>query len=184
MKSISIPINVLKAAVLCCGTSDVRYYLQGVAISSKSIVSTDGHILFNHPLNGEDETIYIVHNEDLKTLFKNLDKKHTHIDFIKLDNAYYFMCGEYRQFVSLIDGNYPDVNRVFISAERGVQASEGVKQVRMSHEYLSLIAKVTKTLKLNKHDYPFFNFSTNTEACVVTYETSDVKMYYMPCRTK
>ena len=183
MKSISIPVNVLKAVSLCCGMNDVRYYLQGVMISEQAIVATDGHIMFKHPLAGSDEAQYIIHCDDLKILFKNLDKKTTHVDFVKLDGAYYFMSGEYRQFVALIDGKYPDFNRVINSAERAVLSSEGVKRIRMSHEYLTLVGKVTKALKLQKYDYPYFDFSTSTDTCTISYETCETKLYYMPCKS-
>lgn len=183
MKSISIPVNVLKAASLCCSVSDVRYYLQGVMISEQAIVATDGHILFKQPLGGSNETQYIVHCDDLKILFKNLDKKITHVDFVKLDGTYYFMSGEYKQFAALIDGKYPDFNRVINSVERALLSSEGIKQIRMNHEYLTLISKVTKALKLHKFDYPYFDFSTSTDTCVISYETCKTKLYYMPCKS-
>ena len=183
MKSISIPVSVLKAASLCCGVNDVRYYLQGVMISEQAIVATDGNIMFKHPVIGSDEAQYIVHCDDLKILFKNLDKKITHVDFVKLDSAYYFMSGEYKQFVALIDGKYPDFNRVINSAERATLSSEGIKQIRMSHEYLTLISKVTKALKLHKFDYPYFDFSTSADTCIVSYETCETKLYYMPCKS-
>ena len=60
MKSISIPVSVLKAASLCCGVNDVRYCLQGVMISEKAIVATDGNIMFKHPLVGSGEIQCIV----------------------------------------------------------------------------------------------------------------------------
>ena len=183
MKSISIPVNVLKAASLCCGLNDVRHHLQGVMISGQAIVATDGNIMFKHPVIGSDEAQYIVHCDDLKILFKNLDKKITHVDFVKLDSAYYFMSGEYKQFVALIDGKYPDFNRVINSAERATLSSEGIKQIRMSHEYLTLISKVTKALKLHKFDYPYFDFSTSVGTCIVSYETCETKLYYMPCKS-
>lgn len=187
MKSISLPINVLKAAMLCCGANDVRYYLQGVCISEQALISTDGHIMFKHEISNTrsgGENKYIIHYEDLKILFKNLDKKTTHVDFVKLDNAYYFMSGEYKQFVALIDGKYPDIDRVINSAERAVLGSEGIKQIRFNHEYLMLVSKVTKALKLHKFDYPFFDFSTSTDTCIISYGTCNTKMYYMPCRTR
>lgn len=184
MKSISLSVNVLKAAVLCCGTNDVRYYLQGVCISEQAVIATDGHIMFKHPMNGINEQQYIIHYEDLKTLFKNLDKKTTNVDFVKIDNAYYFMSGEYKQFVALIDAKYPDIDRVINSAERAILGSEGIKQIRLNHEYLMLVNKVTKALKLHKADYPFFDFSTSIDTCVISYETCNAKMYYMPCRTR
>ena len=183
MKSISIPVSVLKAASLCCGVNDVRYYLQGVMISEQAIVTTDGNIMFKYTLVGSDEAQYIVHCDDLKILFKNLDKKTMHVDFVKLDDAYYFMSGEYKQFVPLIDGKYPDFNRVIDRAELGVLSSEGIKHIRMSHEYLALIGKITKALKIHKFDYPYFDFSTSTETCVISYETCKVKLYYMPCKS-
>ena len=189
MKTISLSVNVLKAAMLCCGTNDVRYYLQGVCISEQAVISTDGHIMFKHPMNGNpsddnNEQQYIIHYEDLKTLFKNLDKKVTKVDFVKLDNAYYFISEDYKQLVALIDGKYPDIDRVIQSAERAILGSEGIKQIRLNHEYLMLVNKVTKALKLHKFDYPFFDFSTSIDTCIISYETCNAKMYYMPCRTR
>ena len=64
MKSISIPVSVLKAASLCCGVNDVRYYLQGVMISEQAIVATDGNIMFKYTLVGSDKVQYIVHCDD------------------------------------------------------------------------------------------------------------------------
>ena len=184
MKSISLSVNVLKAAMLCCSTNDVRYYLQGICISDQAVISTDGRIMFKYPLDGNSEHQYIIHYEDLKTLFKNLDKEVTRVDFVKLDNAYYFISEGYRQLVPLIDAKYPDTTRVINSAERSVSGSEGIKQIRLNHKYLMLVSKVTKALKLHKFDYPLFDFSTSTGKCIISYETCNVKMYYIPCSTR
>lgn len=183
MKVISLPINALKAAVLCCGLNDIRYYLKGVCISEQSITATDGNIMFTYPMGGVDDKEYIIHSEDLKILFKNIDKTVKSIDFINIDGIYYLRCEDYTQKIELLDEGYPDVKRVISSAERAVTCSEGVKQIRLNHEYLLLVNKVTKALKLHKFDYPLFDFSTSTNTCIISYETCGVKMYCMPCRT-
>lgn len=44
---LTIPTNVLKAALICASTEQVRYYLNGVYVDPKGfLVSTDGHRLF------------------------------------------------------------------------------------------------------------------------------------------
>ena len=44
---LTIPTNILKAALICASTEQVRYYLNGVYVDPAGfIVSTDGHRLF------------------------------------------------------------------------------------------------------------------------------------------
>ena len=43
----TLPVDLLRAALVCCSTEETRYYLNGVCIQpSGHIVSTDGHRLF------------------------------------------------------------------------------------------------------------------------------------------
>jgi DNA polymerase III sliding clamp (beta) subunit (PCNA family) len=57
--TILLPVDLLKAALVCCSTEETRYYLNGVCITpSGHIVSTDGHRLFagryaDNPVEGE-----------------------------------------------------------------------------------------------------------------------------------
>lgn len=43
-----IPAKVFEAARLCMGTKDVRYYLNGVCITSKAVTATDGHTMYHY----------------------------------------------------------------------------------------------------------------------------------------
>lgn len=55
----TLPVDLLRAALVCCSTEETRYYLNGVCITpSGHIVSTDGHRLFagryaNAPVEGD-----------------------------------------------------------------------------------------------------------------------------------
>lgn len=42
MKTIRLDIKTLKAALQCCGKTDVRYYLNGVFVEGNRIVATNG----------------------------------------------------------------------------------------------------------------------------------------------
>lgn len=180
-----LPVNVLKASLLCVGANDVRYHLQGVAINSYSVASTDGNILFNHVLDEDADTNekrLIIHNEDLKLFLKSLDKGVTEIELINIDGCYYLKVENKTQFVALIAANYPDIMRVINSADRGTSASDGITNVRLNSGYLVLADKVKKALKLHKYNHPYFDFSTKNDTCIISFDNCSSKLYLMPCR--
>lgn len=180
-----LQVNVLKASLLCVGVNDVRHCLQGVAINSYSITSTDGNILFNHVLDEDADTNekrLIIHNEDLKLFLKSLDKGVSEIELINNDGCYYLKSENKTQLVALIAANYPDVMRVINSADLGIGTSDGITNVRLNSDYLILTGKVKKALKLHKYNHPYFNFSTKNDTCIISFDNCSSKLYLMPCR--
>lgn len=72
MLNFKIPLAVLKAAIISAAKSDIRFYLQGVAIDKGNVVSTDGHRLFYVELDELDSNMQqvIIPREAIEYLSK------------------------------------------------------------------------------------------------------------------
>ena len=108
-----IPIlaNQLAAVSLLAAKTDVRYYLNGVAISQGHLVATDGKALAAVSLNDvpPDYTV-IIPLDAIKTFLSMLSPKFRKTGAINLDTeAFELSCGtEIRLPFRPIEGRYPD----------------------------------------------------------------------------
>lgn len=135
--SVQIPANVLRAALVCAGSRDVRYYLNGVYVDTRKgahidIVSTDGHRMFAHRIDLKEVTPaelrreWILDRNDLTDVLKGATSIHlTGVDdgfavariMLKKD-----LRGKRRQLIGMIDGKYPDWTRVLGSSLAAAEA--------------------------------------------------------------
>jgi len=98
--------------------NDARYYLNGVNldISEKSIVfcGTDGHRLSRYTLDIETATTgsCILPKKSTLELLRQLIKIDGNILININENHFSFSVGGYSYVTTLVDGNYPDTNRV------------------------------------------------------------------------
>ncbi|WGH28540.1 hypothetical protein 13VV501A_gene0044 [Vibrio phage 13VV501A] len=119
--------QAVKAAKIFAATNDLRYYLNGVALYIvdsgviESVVATDGHcmaIIGNETL--PRVTPAIVANKDVDTLVNALS-----VNPYAIVDGFTLIVGEYR--IPLVDGRFPDVQRVIPKKERNAGAVIGIQ---------------------------------------------------------
>lgn len=138
MHVIELPVDLLKAALVCCSTEETRYYLNGVHISTSGhIVSTDGHRMFvGKPKGKRLEASLIIPLDTIKKALSGF--KRPEID-LTIDGASHTL-GDIK--FTPVDGTFPDWERVLPAAE--LKASEG--QVHFNPIYFGDLAKISKVL--------------------------------------
>ena len=106
---LTIPTNVLKAALICASTEQVRYYLNGVYVDPKGfLVSTDGHRLFCAQIDLEGQSPFegwIIPREAIKQALTGhkgdtIEVTQTRVGVVSCKP---------------VDGSYPDWRRVLPS---------------------------------------------------------------------
>ena len=114
--SIEVPTAVLKAALICASTEQVRYYLNGVYVDPKGfLVSTDGHRAFVGKIDLTDVPAFdgwIICRDVLKRALTGYKADTITIAPDRVGNS---LCQP-------IDGTYPDWRRVVPSDLTGVTA--------------------------------------------------------------
>ncbi|QQV88662.1 hypothetical protein [Kosakonia phage Kc166B] len=168
-------IKNLKAHNLTKAKTDVRYYLMGVCFTGSEIWSTNGHVAMRSSDKLNDlltkpvivglgrmttvrgaETAVIDTDAGICYFIPQVIDKRADLDMIDYKADRLDVCT-----ASVIDGNFPDLNRVFPpeNAEPGP-----VSVIGFNTEYLKLTSDVAKVLKL-KHPYATINFQgDNTKA--------------------
>ena len=73
MDSVSIPMWIIRGALMCAAEEDVRYYICGVYFDFRAgrVVSTDGHILFVARIDKADRDSLLIHRDVLEIAMKS-----------------------------------------------------------------------------------------------------------------
>lgn len=175
--SITIPANFVVALSNLAATKDVRYYLNGVYISSKkgvlSMVATDGHLLgCLSKLTDIDDFSLILSNDTVKkmSIFKDKDVTLTlqascHGDTVLFGDI------EGLKFEA-IDGKYPDFERVLHPTDK-VYSNQAAQ---LDFELLAKFVKVAKALGCkDKAGQWFIQYNGATESCSISCPNVDTK---------
>lgn len=148
MTSIStIPVQILKAALMFAPKADVRYYLRGVCVdpSRRIVVATDGHTLLAARYPGADTdaadgAAFIVPRETVELGIKSLDRKtalaETEIEHDSRTRALRVgrVAGE------AIDGTFPDYDKVLPKHPSGKVTQFNADYLARAQDALMLIA--------------------------------------------
>lgn len=175
--SITIPANFVVALSNLAATKDVRYYLNGVYISSKkgvlSMVATDGHLLgCLSKLTDIDDFSLILSNDTVKkmSIFKDKDVTLTlqascHEDTVLFGDV------EGLKFEA-IDGKYPDFERVLHPTDK-VYSNQAAQ---IDFELLAKFVKVAKSMGCkDKAGQWFIQYNGATESCSISCPNVDTK---------
>lgn len=148
---VSLPVDILKAALVCCSTEETRYYLNGVCITpSGHIVSTDGHRLFagryaDTPVEGEI-IIPLAAVKKALTGYKGNDITLT--DSRKAGGS----CTLGDITFTPVDGTFPDWKRILPTGEgieytpRADHPEDNPGRVQFNPVYYGDLAKISKLL--------------------------------------
>lgn len=130
---------LMKAAL----SRDVRYYLNSVLITNDCMVATDGHRLHkvNSSLLHVNEPIMLP-RDTIKLMFK-FWKKGSLVKFDIVDRSFVAIIDDVRIESKLIDGKYPDYERVIPKKTLHTIDIDG-KQLKAAHKHVNLINKANR----------------------------------------
>mgnify|MGYP003674305062 CR=1 FL=1 len=117
MNTITLPAALIRGAMACQATKDVRYYLNGILLAENGdIVGTDGHAAFRG--NCQDSGI---ESDVIISIDGKIHAKAESVQFVfnedGLGGIATIDSGKVFSF-KVIDGKYPDYNRVIPSLPR------------------------------------------------------------------
>jgi DNA polymerase-3 subunit beta len=169
--SIEVPTAVLKAALICASTEQVRYYLCGVYVDPKGfLVSTDGHRAFVGKIDLTGIPAFdgwIICRDVLKRALTGYKADTITIAPDRVGNS---LCQP-------IDGSYPDWRRVVPSDLTGVTA-------QFNHTYVADMGKIGMLLRGQRKPSLDAHIHHNGEgpAAITFPEVDDCFAVLMPIR--
>jgi DNA polymerase-3 subunit beta len=123
MKNFTISAQLVRSAMACQAKNDVRYYLDGFLLSASGhIVGTDGHILFksDYTVTIEEEENQVLDVDSIIRIEGAIPLNSYTCEFLFKDDFSGHVQtdkGKLFPFV-IVDGKYPDYNRVIPKAGR------------------------------------------------------------------
>lgn len=138
---INIPAAVLRGAIACMAKNDIRYYLNGIFISSKGFVAgTNGHMAFKADIeNPPSEDVIVKFNDTIPGRCESVDLVLNGNDVGLAHLRYIKPPGNQKRLVAYekIDGKYPDVLAVFPGIDR-----ESIDTIAVNAHYVGIAAKI------------------------------------------
>jgi DNA polymerase-3 subunit beta len=142
--------HVIKQTVFAVSTSETRPVLTGVNWvlndGKLSCVATDSHRLASRTISvegNEEEQVLsnvVIPGKSLNELAKILDDTDEWIDFVFTESQILFKAKQLLFFSRLLDGNYPDTNRL-IPSESKTDLVVSTKEMLQAIERASLLAR-------------------------------------------
>ena len=152
--------DVIDRTKFAVSTEETRYYLNGVYMHAKKegeakvlrVVATDGHRLAcvetPLPKGAEDLAGVIVPRKTITEIRKLLDDNNAdHITVSMSDNKVRFAFEDVTLTSKLIDGTYPDYERV-IPTDNDKNLEIGVKELSSAVDRVSVVAERTRAIKM------------------------------------
>lgn len=188
LEKFTLPAAVLRAAMCCQAEHDVRYYLNGFHVNSERVAANDGHRLF------------VCYSETWSDPFKNkfpdkgliislegsVPKRGYYADFTFYSDDM-GIC-EFRKsnkkFIrrctfSIIDGKFPDINKVVPKGER-----KSVTNIGFNGNYLADIGKISRCMDRKWETARLDFYGEGAVACCSNHNSEFGKNQYivMPIR--
>lgn len=182
MHVIELPVDLLKAAIVCCSTEEARYYLNGVHISTSGhIVSTDGHRMFVGKSKGKRlEASLIIPLDTIKKALSGF--KRPEID-LTIDGASHTL-GDIK--FTPVDGTFPDWERLLPSGEGRECTPEGPENqpglIQFNPRYYGDLGKIAKLLTRNEIGMCVHKWTASGPAGVSFADRDDALCVIMPMR--
>ena len=186
--SVTLPVDLLKAALVCCSTEETRYYLNGVCIQpSGHIVSTDGHRLFAgkllEPWVEGDIIIPLATVKKALTGYK--------LDDIELKDARKVGGGCSLGDITFtpVDGTFPDWRRILPTGEgkeytpNPDRPEDAPGKAQFNPAYYGDLAKISKVLTGKATDVHVHVWTASMPAGVSFAGRDDVLCVLMPIRS-
>ena len=174
-----LPSNMLRAAMHCQASGDVRYYLNGIHIKDKFIEATNGHVAVRMTMDKsckKDLIIYFKQKIPAKVVS-------TKISITKTESIakHYCVSGELISIsvIDIVSGKFPDVGKVI---QKEVKATEFIG---VNPNHVALWSKMfkekfpTAKMTFNGKDNQIKMTSTSDHC---NYEYGDPILIIMPTR--
>lgn len=178
---IKVGYAALESAQLCKAVKDVRTYICGVAfLPDGRVSSTNGHVMF--VCGGCDYLGESIKCPVIVNLPKKPVRKYSHavIDTEQMLVSYFDDMGRKVAIamVSMIDGKYPDVDRVMNQFK-----NKNCERVGFNANYLSLIGKLSSLFNPKWQSVTIhLNGATDGALTELTGVNGDAKIMVMPMR--
>ena len=147
---ITVPADALCCAKMCEAKKDVRFYLMGIFISSKLIVATSGHVLYQYTLEGSEAEdakeagdgiiLKIPGAVPVRAVTAEIDIKEDYVQ-IRYKNGTGLSIG--MVVGELIDGKFPDIGRVTKIVK---EQPEPCDKIAFNAGYLAKAEKIFKRI--------------------------------------
>lgn len=135
-----IKSKLLRGAQMCQAKNDIRYYLNGIHIKGNYVEATNGHVCVRMTMDKEVETERIV-NIHGKVPVRAVSSIFEFGEVEAIVKHYDLLCKLISvQIVDVIEGNYPDVERV-MPADKNKLA---VDEIGLETSYISLFYDMFK----------------------------------------
>lgn len=180
--TISVPVDMLKAAILCASTEQTRYYLNGVFLSATGhMVATDGHRIFVARLPVAPAADVIIPLDTIKAALKLHNKRDPQINLT--DNC---LLGHIA--FQPVDGTFPDWRRIIpsgVEIEYQVTDFQPERAPHLAHfnpNYIYDLGQMARILAGNVCAYKMHVWTTDTPAGVTFHGREDCMAVIMPIR--
>lgn len=166
----------LLSMLMCQAKNDPRYYLKGVCFMPKGIVAaTNGHVLARGIHSSTNNENVIVSFGKIPTKSFHHAEVDTERELVTLFDIHGLRVGV--TTCSVIDGNFPDINRVIDEATSGSQCL--TKVIGINAEYISLVEKVAKLAGRNNMKVLM---KVNSAESAVIFSIGEMQLVIMPMR--
>ena len=179
-------LNILKGLLAVAPRSDIRYYLNSVNIVRGEdhlvrLSATDGHIIISLTISSglfdvEPLTDVVICAKSLNNILKMFDKKSELI--LKASNESVTI-NDYN--VEIIDGNYPNVERVLNSKHK----PEATREIGLNLDLLAKLCKGCSTILNLKHGGAKFHIREASDSILISQtfnECDNLTAAIMPMR--
>jgi DNA polymerase III sliding clamp (beta) subunit (PCNA family) len=177
MNNLTIKASLIRAAQACQGNKDVRYYLNGILLAANGdVVGTNGHVLFKGSIIGAGQQII-----ETDTIIHIDGKVPVSADTVTFDftDDTRGVCttdtGKAFTF-TVIDGKYPDYQRVMPKEDRAVFSNGFTCQSKYIALALSVFGKESKI--------DIIHASENEQVVISCLKMPDCLFVVMPCRSE
>lgn len=173
---LTIDKATLLSMLMCQSKKDPRYYLNGVCFMPKGVVSaTNGHVLARGFHSSTNKKNIIVSFGKIPTKSFHHAEVDTKSELVTLFDIHDLRVGV--TTCSIIDGNYPDINRFIEEAIIGSQCL--TKVIGINAEYISLVEKIAKLASRNSMKVLM---KVNSAESAMIFSIGEIQLVIMPMR--
>ena len=128
-----------RAAILCKATNDVRYYLDGLYISSDNneVVATNGHIMYTADIEAGDTCRNLIF-QPAKIPANVHEVKVQEYDDTNVLVVAYSSKGTEQHICKIVDGKYPDYKMITSSTN----TDQSCNKIGYDSKYLALLPRI------------------------------------------
>lgn len=188
MENYTVPAAMIKAAQIFQANGDIRYYLNGIFLDKENgrVCGTNGHVL----IICEDEKFKEIPHSMIVKIQGSIPASADHADLTVLDDYGGYMSfrkpggspvvkggARLRIFYDVIEGKYPDVDKVLPQGK-----TKKIDKIGVNASYMGDIAKACRALGVGIEQVCMEFRGDSKSINVILPSVDNVKVVLMPCR--